>query len=414
MDILVKNKILSGSIGASPSKSYGQRALFLALMAKGGASIKMHGPLAQDLEKALGLVRALAQVDIEADTYHIRPRLKDGVQVNVGESATGLRLIIPILGAMGLGARIKREGSLVSRTLAPYMEVLPKMGMTIKEEGHDLVIGGQLRPGTYPIPGDVSSQFISGLLMGLSYLAQESRIDLTSDLGSKAYVSMTIEVMKAFGLPVKKEESSYIVGGGNSVKKEVFYEVEGDYSSALFFLGLGVGVRGLKKNSIQADRLALDYMKSSLGYVDRSKVDVLRLVQERSPQDLRVIDADPMPDSVPILSVLSAAVPGTTRVINIKRLRLKESDRVESTLALLRSLGLKPKLEKDSFSFSYQGPFKPSRINSFNDHRIAMAGAVASHFASGDILIENALVNAKSYPDFWDDLKSLGGEFYVQ
>lgn len=414
MDILIKNKFLSGSIGASPSKSYGQRALFLALMAEGGASIKMHGPLAQDLERALALVECLAQVDIEADTYHVRPRLKDGVQVNVGESATGLRLIIPILGAMGLGARIKREGSLVTRTLAPYMEILPKMGMTIKEEGPDLVIGGQLRPGTYPMPGDVSSQFISGLLMGLSYLDQESRVDLTSALGSSAYVSMTIEVMEVFGLPVKKERSSYLLGGKNSIKKDILYEVEGDYSSALFFLGHGVGVRGLKKDSIQADRLALDYMKSSLGYVDRSKGDVLRLVQKRSPKDFRVIDADPMPDSVPILSVLSAAVPGTTRVVNIKRLRLKESDRVESTLALLRSLGLKPKLEKDSFSFSYQGPFKPSRINSFNDHRIAMAGAVASHFASGDILIENALVNAKSYPGFWDDLKSLGGEFYVQ
>ena len=395
MDIIIKNNKLRGSIPAISSKSYAQRALFLSLLAQGNSDIEIHN-LSDDIKMAMDISQAI-KTNEDKISY---------LNLNMGESATCLRLIIPILAVLGQNSRLKREGTLASRTIDIFLDLLPKHGVKIWEEDDFVFIEGQLKSGNYSLPGNISSQFISGLLIALGSLEKESKLIISTEIESLAYIEMTMDLMKQFGGKVKRQGNTFSCQGPY---KPCSYSTEGDWSSALFFLVAGAELKGLNPNSLQADMNALSYLKT-LGYENISN-DGFLLKQVNTFADRRILDASNMPDSIPILSIASALAKGHTEVINIKRLRLKESDRVESTCQMLENLGVKVDIGENSFSFNSVESFKSCTIDSFMDHRIAMAASIAAGFASGPVKVIDAQVVSKSYPGFFDDFSSLGGEY---
>lgn len=410
MNRIIENKKLSGEISAITSKSYAHRAIFCGALAKGESVIGIHD-LSKDIEASLNAVKALGVrvKKIENKFYFDPPEnFKGPVTVDVIESGSTLRFLLPVLAGLGIDAKIIRRGSLVGRTNSVYFEEFPKHGVEIREEGDSIYLRGKLKDFNFTLPGNISSQFISGLMLASGLCQEDFEIRLTSKTESKPYIDMTIDVMKNFGVEVIEGKNSYTCRG-KFVARD--YVVEKDWSNALFFLAAGVRVLGLNKNSLQGDRKALEFLRN-LGYLNISK-DEFQLKKIRDAEKNVILDAKNMPDAVPILSIMAALSNTETEVINIKRLRLKESDRVKSTVEMLENLGVQVELNDNSFSFRGVEKFKAGKINSYNDHRIAMAASIAATFADGPITINDSQCVEKSYKNFFEDFKSLGGKTNV-
>lgn len=410
MNRIIENKKLSGEISAITSKSYAHRAIFCGALAKGESVIGIDD-LSKDIEASLNAVKALGVrvKKIENKFYFDPPEnFKGPVTVDVIESGSTLRFLLPVLAGLGIDAKIIRRGSLVGRTNSVYFEEFPKHGVEIREEGDSIYLRGKLKDFNFTLPGNISSQFISGLMLASGLCQEDFEIRLTSKTESKPYIDMTIDVMKNFGVEVIEGKNSYTCRG-KFVARD--YVVEKDWSNALFFLAAGVRVLGLNKNSLQGDRKALEFLRN-LGYLNISK-DEFQLKKIRDAEKNVILDAKNMPDAVPILSIMAALSNTETEVINIKRLRLKESDRVKSTVEMLENLGVQVELNDNSFSFRGVEKFKAGKINSYNDHRIAMAASIAATFADGPITINDSQCVEKSYKNFFEDFKSLGGKTNV-
>lgn len=410
MNRIIENKKLSGEISAITSKSYAHRAIFCAALAKGESVIEID-ELSKDIEASLNAAKSLGvRIKKIGNKFYINPPKKflGPVTVDVFESGTTLRFLLPVIAALGLEAKIIRRGSLVGRTNSVYFHEFPKHGVEIKEVGDSIYLRGKLRDFNFTLPGNISSQFISGLMLASGFFQEDFNIRLTSETESKPYIHMTIDVMKNFGVEVIEGKNSFTCRGKFSPAN---YVVEKDWSNALFFLAAGVRVLGLNKNSLQGDRHALDFLRD-LGYVNISKNE-FQLKKIRDGKKNVLLDAKNIPDSVPILSIMAAHSNTHTEVINIKRLRLKESDRVKSTVEMLENLGVEVKLFEDSFYFRGVKKFKSAKIDSHNDHRIAMAASIAATFAEGPIIINDSQCVEKSYKNFYEDFKSLGGKTNV-
>ena len=410
MNRIIENKKLSGEISAITSKSYAHRAIFCGALASGESVIEIDD-LSKDIEASLNAVKALGvRVKKIGNKFYFAPpeKFEGPVTVDVNESGSTLRFLLPVLAALGLEAKVIRRGSLLGRTNSVYFEEFPKHGVEIREEGDSIYLRGKLKDFYFTLPGNISSQFISGLMLASGLCQEDFEIRLTSETESKPYIDITIDVMKNFGVEVIEGKNSYTCREKFSPTN---YVVEKDWSNALFFLAVGVRVLGLNKNSIQGDRHALDFLRD-LGYENISK-DEFKLKKIKDPKKKVILDAKNMPDAVPILSIMVALSNTETEVINIKRLRLKESDRVKSTVEMLENLGVQVELNDDSFSFKGVEKFKSAKINSYNDHRIAMAASIAATFAEGPITINDSQCVEKSYKNFFRDFRSLGGETNV-
>lgn len=410
MNRIIENKKLSGEISAITSKSYAHRAIFCAALANGESIIEIDD-LSKDIEASLNAVKALgvSVKKIENKFYFNSPEKFSGpVTIDVFESGSTLRFLLPVIAALGLEAKIIRGGSLVGRTNSVYFHEFPKHGVEIKEVGDSIYLRGKLRDFNFTLPGNISSQFISGLMLASGFCNEDFNIKLTTETESRPYIDMTIDVMKNFGIEIIEGKNSYTCKG-KFVARD--YVVEKDWSNALFFLASGVEVKGLNKNSVQGDRKALEFLRD-LGYVNISKNE-FQLKKIRDGKKNVLLDAKNMPDAVPILSIMAAHSNTHTEVINIKRLRLKESDRVKSTIDMLENLGVQVKLFEDSFSFRGVEKFKSCKINTYNDHRIAMSASIAATFADGPIRINDCQCVEKSYKNFFCDFKSLGGKTNV-
>lgn len=410
MNRIIENKKLSGEISAITSKSYAHRAIFCGALARGESVIEIHD-LSKDIEASLNAVKSLG-VSLKkiGNKFYFDPpeKFSGPVTLDVNESGSTLRFLLPVIATLGLDAKVIRRGSLIGRTNSVYFEEFPKHGVHIREDGDSIYLSGKLRDFNFTLPGNISSQFISGLMLASGYCQEDFNIRLTNETESKPYIDMTIDVMKNFGVDVIENENFYTCKGKFS---PINYVVEKDWSNALFFLVAGVKVLGLNKNSVQGDRKALEFLKD-LGYVNISK-DEFQLNKIRDGKKNVLLDAKNMPDAVPILSIMAALSNTDTEVINTRRLRLKESDRVKSTVDMLENLGVEVKLNEDSFSFRGVEKFKAEKINSYNDHRIAMAASIAATFADGPIIINDSQCVEKSYKNFFDDFKSLGGKTNV-
>lgn len=404
---------LHGSIQAQPSKSMAHRLIICAALSEKDCTID-NIALSDDISATLSCIHKLGVASYfhkkSKNVLHIQTKGRpshEKIELDCRESGTTLRLMLPIAAVFADSVTYTGKGRLLDRPMQPYAEAFAQNGM--KYEG--CTVEGRLRPGTYSLPGDVSSQFISGLLMALPLLDEKSEIKLTTPLQSAGYVDMTLSALKKSGIEIEKTQSGYIVPGGQKYRLKDC-ECEGDYSHAAFFavagalFGEGVTVKGLPSASGQKDKAIYDILKDMGANVERSGSNVTVKGGELKGV---VADVSDTPDLVPALAVAMAAAKGESRIVGGERLRIKESDRIAAVCENLSKLGCDIMQTQDGMIINGGGRLKGCELSSFNDHRIAMAMAVAAAITDGEITLDDADCVKKSAPQFWDEFKKLGG-----
>ncbi len=413
MKLLISSGPRCGAVRIPASKSRAHRLLIYAALSREETLLRCEG-VSRDIEATVRCLRSLgAEIEEESGLLRVRPlrELPEGERLlPCGESGATLRLLLPLIGVLGVRACFQREGRLPQRPLAPLDRELTEHGMRLEEQGALLYASGKLKAGEYRLPGNVSSQYISGLLLALPLLEGESRLQVTEPVESEAYIRMTEEVLDLAGLRFEKESKSYFVPGGQRPGLSGTFTVEGDWSSAAFFLCAGalseegVLVKGLDLQSTQGDRAVLELLRS---FGASLRVTVEGILCRRGELRGQEIDAGPIPDLIPVLSVLAAGGRGDTRIRNAGRLRLKESDRLRTTAALLRDLGGSAEELEDGLLIRGSGALQGGTANSAGDHRIAMSAAVAACLCREPVTLEAAESVEKSYPCFWEDWQAL-------
>ncbi len=412
MTVRVSPRKLSGILQAPPSKSAAHRALIAAALS-GESRIRGILP-SEDMEATLRCLHALGiGFSREGDTVVFDgTRREHELIVDCGESGSTLRFFVPIFAALGKTVTFCGRGRLPERPLTTYEDCLPSHGVCMTKPpfpGTVVTVSGQLRGGRYEVAGDVSSQFITGLLFALPLLSEDSEIVLTSPLQSAGYVDMTLEILSLAGVTVERTAQGFFVAGGGRYALQE-HTVEGDWSQASFLLTAGaiagdVTVTGLRPDSTQGDK-RIEPLLRDMGADIAWTPQGLRVCQSA----LRACEADvsDIPDLVPILSVAAACAEGTSRFYNAARLRIKESDRLATTAAMLTALGGKPLEEADALQVT-GAPLHGGCVAGANDHRIVMSAAVAAAAADGDVDITDAHSINKSWPSFFEDYKRIGG-----
>ena len=405
----------TGCVRIPASKSQAHRLLICAALGEERTEVVCDG-ISADIAATSRCLRALGAKMEETETgFLVSPikKVPEGrCDLYCGESGSTLRFLLPIVGALGAQAVFHREGRLPQRPLAPLDGVLTAHGMTLAEDGDLLLCSGQLEAGDYEIAGNVSSQYISGLLMALPRLRADSTLTVTGKLESAAYVAMTEDALRLSKIEFPKNGSTYTIFGGQKFHLPARTVVEGDWSNTAFFLCMGalskegVTVEGLNLQSSQGDRGVLDVLRA-FGAEVTEHGDAVTV--RRGALHGVTIDASPIPDLIPVLSVVASVAEGETRVENAYRLRLKESDRLKSTADLLRALGGQVEEKEDGLVITGVPALHGGAVETQNDHRLAMSAATAACAATGEITVDNDGCVAKSYPRFWEDFGSLKG-----
>lgn len=393
MDLKIRPGMLSGTISVIPSKSQAHRLLICAAFAD-KPTVLTCADTNRDIEATAACLNALG-ADIRRTElgYEIVPAniIPKTATLPCRDSGSTLRFLLPVVGALGVTADFLLEGRLAQRPLSPLWEEMERMGCNLSfSDRNTLHCEGQLYPGEYRIDGGVSSQFITGLLFAAALVPGETRISVMGKLESRPYVDMTRDAMKIFG----RESEDFSVLGGTPFRSPEKLVVEGDWSNGAFFLaanslGNSLSIENLKDESLQGDRAA---------------AVLLPKLKEHC-----VISAADIPDLVPILSVVAACNQGAV-FTNVRRLRLKESDRVESVIAMLRSLGGKAEATEDTLTV-YGTGLIGGTVDSVNDHRIAMSAAIAATVCTEPVTILGAQCVEKSYPKFFEEYRRLGGHY---
>ena len=408
MDIRITPSSVSGSIEGIASKSFAHRALICACLAKGESKIKINTTSA-DIEATVDCLRNLgAVIEKNGVTYTVTPigALSENATVDCGESGSTIRFLLPVICALGINAEIHGRGRLPERPLSPLKEELIRMGARISDS-FPLAVSGKISAGEYTLRGDVSSQFVTGLLMALSYLGG-GVIKLLPPVQSRPYIDITLEVLRTFGADIREENNTFYINP--SPLNGCDFTVEADWSNAAFPLCMGAQVTGLNPDSTQGDKAITDVLEKMGAEITRNggsfRADLSSLHGCR-------IDASDIPDAVPVIAAVAATASGETVIYNAERLRIKESDRIMTTAAMLRALGGDVTETDDGLIIRGKENLSGGETESFNDHRIAMAAAVASLKCKGDVIIRNADAVNKSYPSFFDDFNKLGGNANV-
>lgn len=411
---------LSGSVKIPPSKSYAHRAIISAFLSGGDCKIE-NIKLSDDISATLSCIKALGGeyiYDSKNLTLSISRKanpLTKKVRLDCLESGSTLRFFIPIALAFGKKFEFLGKGRLLSRPLDPYFKIFDQLGIKYNQTESSLLINGSLKPGKFVIDGSVSSQFVTGLLFALPLLDGISEIAIVGKLSSKGYIDITLDVLKKFGIKIKNDNYKTFIIEGNQKYKAQNYAVEGDFSQSAFFLvagalGCDVTVSGLNPDSLQGDKKILDIIKETGAKVEQVANSAFRAVCTPLMHGITV-DADEIPDLVPILAVLFAFCKGESRITNASRLRLKESDRLATTCDILKKMGADIEEGEDFLVIKGSQTLKGAEVSAHNDHRIAMAAAIAACRCEGDVIIIGAEKSvSKSYPDFFEDYNNLGGK----
>lgn len=405
-----------GEIRVPPSKSSAHRAILCAALSR-GRSVVDYIDLSADILATLRAAAALGAsvrphpggVIIDG-THTFRDRQ---AEIYCGESGSTLRFLAPIAAAGGLTCTFTGSGRLPERPLDTLLQLLREHGVACETDGtHSLplTISGKLKGGTFHLPGDISSQYITGLLLALPLCEEDSEIILTSPLQSAGYVDLTLQMLSSFSVHVEKTQDGWRIPGGQAFRAHNLM-VEGDWSAAAFFLTAGalngeVTVRGLNRRSMQGDR-ACKALLAQCGSHLRWSGDTL--TSKGFSLGAVDIDAGQIPDLVPILAVLGAYCEGDMRIYNAARLRLKESDRLQSTAAGLQALGIPVSQTADSLTIHGGHPVRGGYVEGCNDHRIVMAFSIAALRADDHVIISDAQSIHKSYPSFFEDYVKIGG-----
>jgi len=391
MTVTLRPGQLRGEIAAMPSKSDLHRLMIAAWL----AGMDIDGlPVVSDDIAATRECLAVSHTP----PFGPPPLAKGGLaglcQLNCRESGSTLRFLLPVFAALGRNVTFTGEGRLPERPIQPLIDLLRGHGCTIDNGRLPIGVSGQLRPGVFTLPGDVSSQYVTGLLFALPLLDGDSQIALTSPLQSRGYVDMTLCTLNKFGVVINETACGFQVSGGQKyLPPEGPLVPDADWSNAAFWLaagalGSGVRVTGLDESSAQPDRVIAGLLKALPGEIDVSQC----------------------PDLAPILAVAMALTPGERAIVNAARLRLKESDRLHAMAVNLAALGADVTELPDGLAVRGKASLRGGKADSFGDHRIAMAMAIAALRCEGNVVLHNAQAVQKSYPEFWEDYQRLGGQ----
>lgn len=416
MDVIIKPSKLKGSINIPPSKSLSHRAIIAAALSCGKSIIK-NIIYSDDIIATIEAMRACgAKIDVYEDYLEIVgskvKRVKD--VINANESGSTIRFMIPIALTCDEPITFMGKNNLVKRPLNVFTDLFDEFGIKY-EVGSDYLpmkVFNGLKSGIYKVRGDISSQFITGLLYALPMLDGDSQIIVTTNLESKGYIDLTMDILKKFGIVIETDDYKTFNIKGNQEFKSCDYTVEGDYSQVAFWavantLGANIKMNCMNENSFQGDKKIIDDINSfggSVYFLDDTLISLNKKTKGTT------IDFEQSPDLGPILTVLASLSEGESRFINVSRLRIKECDRVTCMIEELKKLGANLYEENDCMIINGVDKFSSSLdLDSHNDHRIVMALAIASTMCSGDIRIKNAKAINKSYPHFFKDFESLGG-----
>ena len=425
MDILIEPHPLSGSIEAIPSKSMAHRLLILSALCSGITDIRLTST-SEDIDATLRCLTAIgASAGRTRQGLRIVPVTVRGVRkqarLDVGESGSTLRFLLPIVAALGRGAEVSGHGRLAERPLAPLDEQLEAHGATIAGVGSfPLEVSGALTAGSFELPGSVSSQFASGLLMAAPLMDGTVEVLVREPVESRPYIDLTVSALATFGVDVVEGRATrdgqpcrrYVVDASASLVSPGTCVVEGDWSNAAFWLAAGaldgepLCVSGLDARSRQGDRSVMAALSLLGARVGRGSGLV---AASRDALHGHVIDVSAIPDLVPPLAIVAAHAAGTTRLAKAGRLRLKESDRLATVTGALASLGGQAQVDGDDLVVEGVERLRGGTVDAANDHRIAMMAAICGAYATEPTTILGADCVAKSYPHFFDDFRSLGG-----
>ncbi len=388
MNVVITPKKLEGRIDAVSSKSVAHRMLICAALADEKSEIQID-TTSLDIEATISALESMgARIEKRGNICTVTP-VSDGNDafVDCNESGSTLRFLVPVGASLGKKCVFTGRGRLPERPMSTLTDVLKTHGVSVGE-GFPIEIEGKLKSGKYTVDGSVSSQFITGLLLALVQVGG-GEIEVTGEMQSRSYIDITLSVMEKFGVKVEEKGNTFIVP--DKKFKASLSRAEGDWSNAAFFLAADIEVGNLDMYSKQGDK------------------KIVSVLEELKKEGEISVDVSDIPDLVPIIAIKASVRKGRTNIINAERLKLKESDRILSTVSMINSLGGKAEGTENSIIIEGTEKLKGGKVDSFNDHRIVMASAIGAVYCEGDVEILGAEAVRKSYPDFFEDYKKLGG-----
>ena len=418
---------LKGEVKIPPSKSMAHRAVICAALSNGickVTNIDYSDDIIATIEamKSLGAVinkkgDYLEVVGIKSGSNKINKDIHEERIIDCNESGSTLRFLVPIASLFEGINRFIGRGNLGKRPLDTYYKIFDEQGIkyTYKDGVLDLKTEGKLKAGEFKVKGNISSQFITGLLFTLPLLDGDSKITITTEMESKGYIDLTLSAIKDFGVEIINNDYKEFIIKGNQTYTARDYRVEGDYSQAAFFLcadaiSNDVVVNDLKLDSLQGDKEVLDILER-MGVKIKSENNGLIGKADNNLKST-IIDGSQCPDIIPVVSLAASLCEGTTEIINAGRLRIKECDRLAAVTSELNKLGAKITEKEEGLIIEGVSSLKGGcKVWSHKDHRIAMTLAIASTVCEEPIIIEDYECVSKSYPEFWSDFKSVGGKF---
>lgn len=414
MKVCISGRHHSGSVTVPPSKSLSHRALLAAALANGESTIKNLGD-SQDIQASMACLSALgARIHTENGSCLVKGRLAyTGLPLDCQDSGSTLRFLLPLAATLNTPVAFLCSGQLLRRPQSVYEKLFEAQNIRFEKRENGYLVDGQLKPGNFRVQGDVSSQFISGLLYALPLLDGDSRLEVQLPFESASYVQLTLEVLKQFGIEIYREQHNVFRIAGGQCYKAAKCTIEGDWSQAAFFgvlgaLGEPVSLLGLNKDSQQGDRILFDYL-IKCGAEAVWQDEALRV--SKGALQHAEFDLSDCPDLGPALAALIAGSGQGGALMNAERLRYKESDRLAALAQDLTILGFFVKLQEDAlFLTSHTPRTHVMSVRGFGDHRIVMAMAVLATVLKHPVIIEEAQAVAKSYPDFFEKLSRFGVE----
>lgn len=412
---------LNGIVNVPPSKSVSHRAIICAALGS-GISIIENIDYSDDINATIdAMVELGALIDKKENSVIINGVYRENSEkklvrsVDCNESGSTLRFIIPISLLFDGMTKFVGKGNLGKRPLNTYFDIFKDQGIKYSNVENELnmIVKGILKPAEFVLPGNISSQFITGLLFTLPLLNGDSKIIISTEIESKGYIDLTLSCMKNFGIEVENHDYREFLIKGNQKYLSRKYKVEGDYSQAAFYfaanaLGANVAVSDLKINSLQGDKEVIDILErmGATFYIDDNNIKC------RAYDELvgTTIDASQCPDIIPVISLVAALSKGRTEITNAGRLRIKECDRLSAITTELNKLGAKIQEKEDGLIIDGVEELNGDiEVWSWKDHRIAMTLAIASTRCKKPIKLLDYDCIAKSYPNFFEDFKILGG-----
>ena len=406
-----------GEVQIPPSKSLAHRAIICAALSQGNSRID-NICYSKDIEATISTLKCLgANIKCYEDYLEIHGGIHldfdstNELHAHCNESGSTLRFMIPIFALRQGKTYFTGEGRLLQRPQKVYQEIFTKQQLYYQHQEDKISIAGCLQPGTFEIPGNISSQFISGLLFALPLLNGASVISIQPPFESQSYLHLTIDMLSAFGIRIEKKDTFTLHIPGNQHYQSAHYRVEGDFSQAAFWgvlsaINAPILCRDLNLNSHQGDKAILDILANCGAEIKQTSNGFWIHGKHLTGRDIDLADC---PDLGPILMVLALFCQGPTRIYHAKRLRYKESDRIAAMEEELRKLGADISSSQDEIFIQPQPHYHcKEAIETHQDHRIAMAMAVAATKCQNSVTINHGEVVAKSYPNFWEHLKNLG------